>query len=358
MSADIVICGAGPAGRALAHRCLARGLAVTLIDPAPRRRWTATYAAWADELPHWLDPGAIAATVDRPAAWARGRHELDRRYVVFDTDRLRETLAVDGADIRADRAARLGAHTVTCASGAVLTAERVIDARGLRRAPNRAEQTAYGLVLDPRRADGVEPAFMDWRGDNGADSGAPPSFLYAVPVGGGRMLVEETCLAGRPALDIAVLRTRLLYRLRSRGIVFDGAAVEQVRFPIEGGRAGATRFGAAGGFTHPATGYSLAAALAAADPLAAGIAPPMARIRAVAALRAAGLRALLALPPADLPDFFETFFDLPSAAQRAYLGGRDDLSGTLVAMNKLFAALPPRLRRTLALATVGLPPRR
>ncbi|MBH0774828.1 lycopene cyclase [Nocardia sp. NEAU-351] len=351
----MAICGAGPAGRALAHRCLERGLSVTLIDPAPDRRWTATYALWADELPDWLDTAAVAATVERPVAWARGRHVVDRTYAVLDSERLRAALSVDAAEIRADRAVTLDGHTVTCASGATVTAARVIDARGLTRSPARAEQTAYGLVVDSSRARGLEPAFMDWRADNGAESVAPPSFLYAVPVGGGRILLEETCLVGRPALDTATLRTRLLCRLRSRGIALDGdETVERVRFPVHGGRVGRDRFGAAGGFTHPATGYSVAAALGAADPVASGARAATAGIRAVAALRAAGLRALLALPPADVPDFFEAFFTLPARRQRAYLSGRADPRGTAGAMRALFAELPPRLRRAVVSASLGL----
>ncbi|MEV0292269.1 lycopene cyclase family protein [Nocardia sp. NPDC050710] len=354
VTADIVICGLGPAGRALAHRCLACGLSVTVIDPAPDRRWSATYAAWADELPEWLDSGVRAATVQRPVAWTTRRHEVDRPYVVLDTARLWDSLDITGARVISERAIELGRHTVTSSSGTVATGARVIDARGIARSPALAEQTAYGVIVDAERGAGIEPMFMDWRPDNGADPGAPRSFLYAVPLGGGQMLLEETCLAGRPALDGIELRARLEHRLRSRGIELDGAeTVERVRFPVQGGRPGRRRFGAAGGFIHPATGYSVAAALTAADAVAAGdsVWPPAARM--VYALRSAGLRVLLTLPPTDIPVFFDAFFTLPTPLQRAYLSGRDDLRGTATAMNALFAALPPRLRRTVI--TAGLP---
>ncbi|MET8778055.1 lycopene cyclase family protein [Nocardia sp. NPDC004654] len=355
---DIVVCGLGPAGRALAHRCLARGMAVTVVDPAPARPWTATYAAWADELPGWLDPAVTAATVARPTAWGARRHELDRAYVVLDTGRLQNSLDLTGAEIVAERAVRLERHGVTLASGRTLPAERVIDARGIARSPARAEQTAYGVLVDDTAAAGIEPLFMDWRADNGAHPAAPRSFLYAVPLGGGAMLLEETCLAGRPALDTGELRTRLRHRLRARGIALHGdEPVERVRFPVQGGRPCQRAFGAAGGFTHPATGYSVASALAAADAAATGadLWPPSAR--AVRALRTAGLRALLALPPADLPAFFDAFFDLPAPLQRAYLSGRTDLAGTVAAMRALFAALPTGSRIRIAAATSGIPVR-
>ncbi|MBW0271933.1 lycopene cyclase [Nocardia sp. MH4] len=356
MHAELIICGLGPAGRAVAHRALTRGRPVTVIDPHPDRVWTPTYAAWADELPDWLDPAVVAATVDRPTAWALGEHRLERAYQVLDTAALQRSLTIDGAEVIADRVVDLDARagTVRTASG-ITRAGRVIDARGLTRSARRAEQTAYGIVVRRDALDADQPTlFMDWRSDNGAGTDDPASFLYVVPLGPDTMLFEETCLAGRPALGLEVLRRRLEHRLRARGIAVTGAEpVERVRFPVEGGRPGGGRFGAAGGLTHPATGYSVAASLRAADLVVAGGTAWTGRARAVAALRRAGLRALLALPPRDVAIFFAAFFALPDTLQRSYLSG-DDLGGTLAAMRALFAALPPRLRRTLVISVAGI----
>ncbi len=336
-----------------------------MIDPQPHRRWTATYAAWADELPGWLPPSVVAAGVDRPVAWGTRRAELDRRYVVFDTARLQDSLDLSGARIIADRVVRIAGParsghaldlpSVRLASGAILAGGRVIDARGVPRSPALAEQTAFGVVVDRRRWSEPDTLFMDWRADNGADPDAPPSFLYAVPLGTDTMLLEETCLAGRPALDTTELRTRLEYRLRCRGITLTGdEPIERVRFPVQGGRPGPHAFGAAGALMHPATGYSVATALLLADAAVAGDALWTGSARTVYRLRSAGLRALLSLAPQDIPLFFDAFFALPAPRQRAYLSGRDDLTGMAAAMTTLFAALPWRLRRTLATATVGL----
>ncbi|WP_063053149.1 lycopene cyclase family protein [Nocardia arthritidis] len=354
MKPDLVVCGLGPAGRALAHRAVTRGLTVTVLDPTPERRWTATYAAWADELPDWLAPEVVAAMVSHPLAWGTRAHRLDRPYVVLDTERLQTSLHLSDARVVADRAVDIAPEHVTTSSGATITGGRVIDARGLTRSPARAEQTAYGVIVDAERCAGFDPLFMDWRPDNGAPAGAPPSFLYAVPLDEERMLLEETCLAGRPALTGAQLHARLRHRLDARGMRITGdEPVEHVRFPVQGGRPGRRRFGAAGGFLHPATGYSVGATLAAADAMAAGRDVWPAAARVVHRLRSAGLRALLALPPEDLPLFFDTFFTLPPVAQRAYLSGRTDLAGTVTAMSSLFAALPGRLRRRVAVATLG-----
>lgn len=351
MGVEVIVCGLGPAGRAVAHRALAAGREVTVIDPHPDRVWTPTYAAWADELPRWLDSGVVAASVDAPMAWAVREHRIDRVYQVLDTAALQSSLTLDGATVIADRAVEVDARVVRTAAGRTCTGQ-VVDARGLARSPRRAEQTAYGVVV--ARDQREQTLFMDWRPDNGADPDDPPSFLYAVPLGADSVLFEETCLAGRPALAPEVLRRRLEHRLRARGIALTGSEpVERVRFPVQGGKPGHGRFGAACGLTHPATGYSVAAALAAADTVVAGGTVWTPRARAVAALRRAGLRALLDLPPREIPVFFEVFFGLPASLQLSYLSGHGDLGGTLAAMRALFADLPPHLRRTVVTSVIG-----
>jgi len=45
-----------------------------------------------------------------------------------------------------------------------------------------------------------------------------PSFLYAMPVGGRRVFLEETCLVAKPALPFAALKRRLHRRLAAMGL--------------------------------------------------------------------------------------------------------------------------------------------
>ena len=353
VDADLIVCGLGPAGRALAFRAAHRGLSVVAIDPRPERRWQATYAAWADELPDWVEPTAVASAADRPLARGTRWFTVPRAYLVFDTAALQDSLDLSAVRVIADRVADVERpRRVRLASGQTLTADRIVDARGLARAPRRAEQTAYGVVVR-----GAAPTvFMDWLPDNGAAPGEPPSFLYTVDLGGERTLYEETCLAGRPALGHDILRRRLEHRLQTRAITFDTTdMIERVRFPLEGGRARAGWFGAAGALLHPATGYSVAAALAAADTVASGRTLWSAPARVVHTLRTAGLRALLAMPPPEVAPFFDTFFELPPGLQRAYLSGRTDVRGTAAAMSALFRHLPSSQRRILATAVLGLP---
>ena len=250
-----------------------------------------------------------------------------------------------------------------------------MDARGSRLTPAKAQQTAVGVVLPRSRTGEISGSwFMDWRRDNGAPADAPPSFLYVVPVADDRVLVEETCLVGRPPLGYRELRARLQTRLQNRGVRLRGDEPEEhVRFAVEAEPADPARdagprrtaplaIGARGGIMHPATGYSVAPSLRLADDLAlllAAGAPAEAvdlllnrRRRLVRLLRRAGLTTLLRLPPDGVPAFFEAFFRLPPDRQRAYLTGHEHPAGVAGAMAQMAATLDPRLTAVAVGATL------
>lgn len=370
-TADVVIVGGGPAGRALATRCIARGLSVILVDPHPGRAWAATYAAWDDELPTWLPDTAIASRVERPAVWAEGATTLDRTYCVFNTSLLQSILCDSSMQVIAGKAEHLTTTSVFCTDGTHLQSSMVVDARGTEINPRTAQQTAFGIVVNRAIA---EPAlngnaawFMDWRRDNGTRRGDQPSFLYAVPLDDQRVLLEETCLVGRPSIALDELKRRLQIRLHNRGVVTpDHSPVERVRFAVEAPGACRTdpfRFGARAGLMHPGTGYSVAAALIEADTVASAIAsgsdPQHAlwprSAHTVAALRRVGLNALLGLDPADTEAFFARFFALPLDQQRTYLSERRDASATAKVMLSLFTTSSWRVKRTLMAAPLLSP---
>ncbi|WP_331714255.1 lycopene cyclase family protein [Auraticoccus cholistanensis] len=353
--ADVVVLGLGPSGRALASRLARRGLEVVACDPAPDRRWTPTYAAWADELPSWLEPGAVS-TRFRPRVRTRTERVLEREYVVLSTARLQDSLRLDGVTVLAQRAVSATAERVRLADGTELRARYVLDARGASLDPARAQQTAVGVVVSRASAERVLGGswLMDWRPDHGAAPGAPASFLYAVALDEQDTLLEETCLVGRPALGMRELRQRLETRLAGRGIVLSGyERVEHVRFSVEpepgaDEPGGPVAFGARGGLMHPATGYSVAVSLREAETVATAVAAGgdprralwPAPARAARRLRQAGLRTLLSLSPAGTVAFFEAFFDLPVELQRGYLSERADPARTLRAMATMAGRLP------------------
>ncbi len=389
---DIAVVGAGPAGRALAGACALRGLRTALVDPDPRRPWRLTYGAWSDELPADLPETAVAARA-RGRAVALTTRELGWEYAVLDVAGLRAHLdtGLSGVTVVAGRVVHRDGVGVVLADGTTVAALVVVDAGGYRQ-PLRhpagtggsagtrpaAEQTAYGVLVDEREAAAVvapgTALFMDWRpplGDLASrESGIAgwPTFLYAVPVGGGRVLLEETSLARRPGLPMPALRDRLLARLARYAITpSPDAEVERVHFPVDTARhraPGVVGFGAAAPLMHPATGFSVATALrlapTVADALTAHLPgdPRAARAaaravvwspaaRAVHLLRRRGLEALLRMPPEEVPAFFEVFFELPEPHRWAYLTGRDDLTATVAAMNALFGRAGWRLRRRL-----------
>ncbi|QNG21328.1 lycopene cyclase [Rhodococcus triatomae] len=366
--ADLLVVGLGPAGRALAHRAARSGLRTVAVDPRPARSWTPTYALWADEVPAWLGTRVLRTHVRSPRVWTTRERALTRAYGVLDNAAVQRALALDEVEVISGVAVALTSRTATVRTPGVpdlreVSAHTVVDARGTRIAPGRAEQTAFGMVLPrdvaaPALGDG-EAWFMDWRPDHGAPPAAPASFLYAVPISADHVLLEETCLVGRPATGVDELRTRLHRRLRARGVrIPDGAPTERVHFAVEPGNTAtpALAFGARAGLTHPGTGYSVAASLDAADTLVSalvsGRSPDKAlwpaRARAVHRLRGAGLESLLRLRPDRTAEFFDAFFDLPETDQRAFLSGRDDLAGTARAMWALFRGVPAGLRWTLA----------
>jgi lycopene beta-cyclase len=350
---DVAVVGAGPAGRAIAARAAAAGLDATLIDPAPHRIWHVTYGAWSDELPTWVDRNSIAAQSDSVTVYTPGRRIVDRGYVTFDTAALQRSLDISDVTIVSQPASALGKGTVTLRDGRVVTARTVLDARGLKASAAPA-QTAFGVFLDNRLAArylGDDTAvLMDWRG---VRSDRDPSFLYAIPFNDELTLFEETCLAGAPAISIAELRQRLHRRLGDLGIAateVESAATERVHFALRDSdgaappwRGDSLRFGSAGGLMHPATGYSVAASLSAADAVVDAIAHHRdpraalwpARAKAVYRLRCRGLASLLGLSPVEVVRFFDGFFAMPPEHQRTYLSARDDLTGVATAMTRM-----------------------
>lgn len=339
---DLVVLGLGPAGRALAHRAAASGLTVRAFDPAPEARWRRTFGLWADELPSWLADDVVAA-VSTPQVIARTRRTPHRDYAVLDVDALQDALPLDGVQVRADRADRVG-H-----GGAF-----VVDARGPSDARGVPRQTAAGVLVP---AGAHEELWMDWRPAPGVPDGAPASFLYAVRVSEDAVLLEETCLAGAPALAVHELEARLRARLAARGVAA-GSLHERVDFPLlaPGPRRGRGWCGAGvrGTTLHPATGYSVAGSLRFADEAVAALQAgrnPVGR-DAVAAhrLRAAALRALLGMSAAEQRDFFEVFFGLPERHVRGFLSAGAPTTTNAAAMAAAFAAAPWGLRRRLARA--------
>ena len=398
---DVAIVGAGPAGLALAHAITHRGVDSIVI--APDTQWHATYGAWRDDV-EACELGAQLDAVVR-GAWPLVRvvgareHRLARPYVVFDNQRLKASLSA-GIAMRVDSVVAAEHDTLTTtlrlASGDEVRARLVVDATGSgvllahrqaansnravsdRSAPAGA-QTAYGLVV--RSSAFVTPGvftLMDWRPPLSGEAATSqhPTFFYGAQFNDGATLVEETSLYAQPPFDVDTLRGLLSVRL-GVDLTNQAANVELVHIPMgEALPSRGTRvvgFGAAAGYIHPVTGYSVAGSLRAAPRVADAIASALQQGKQGADLSSAiwqavwpqqllqtrawhdaGLHALRRLPGDCVGEFFDEFFSLPVELWSSYL--RIDTEPALVrrAMFALFRRSRWSLRIRLAASPAAL----
>jgi lycopene beta-cyclase len=397
---DVAVLGDGPAGSALARACHLLGVDVLLIgDDA---EWAATYSSWIDDLTDasgsaLVDVDAVMATTSAEV-WAYGArvHRLGRGYGTFDNAALRLQLRADVAHRRArvagvvtEAVASTAGHRVELADGGELRARVVIDATGwpAKFASSRSErapawQTALGVVLaEPPNGDLGRPTFMDFRrvvDRHGEPSSVGPSgvttFCYSLPMQDG-WLVEETVLAARPAIEPIALLPRLAARLGRHPdhLLADAIRTEYVRIPLGGSlpdpQQPIVAFGAAAGYVHAATGFSVAASIRAAPDVAAAIAsvvaaesagsgvidsaPIAAAVWSVAMRRTRvlhdyGLDVLLDLNDEEVRSFFDAFFDLDPDDWAAYLRVDSSPQDVSAVMARLFRSSNWRLRRRLA----------
>lgn len=399
---DILVVGAGPAGLAAAAALSQRGLRVGCLAPQHPPRWPNTYGLWLDELETLGLQDCVDIRWDKPTvvAGANTIHRLPRSYARLDNKKLIARLIkrAEGGNITwltgvARDWARISRGVEIVASPAAphqsprcYEARAVIDATGhfpalLKRASRVAPawQTAWGIMAhckgDPILG-GASMALMDFSAIDGESTFAePPSFLYAMNMGGGRYFLEETVLASRPAFKIERLQHRLATRLEMRGVeVVEVLETERVAFPmgldLPISNPFILGFGGAASMVHPATGYMVGRALQAAQPLAFAIAEELGRaggdpMRAVAAGREAiwpqstrrsrelllfGLETLLKLNADETRVFFNAFFRLAPAQWAAYLSGTASPAEITQMMLEVFRHLPPALKIQFARA--------
>ena len=397
VTVDVAIVGDGPAGSALALACVQEGIDALLVgDDAD---WNSTYSTWADDLPGadaggLIDVDAVLST-SSPEVWAYGArpHRLPRRYVTLDNQRLRHALRVGAAHrigrverVVTTRIADAGGHRLELADGTSIRARAVLDATGWPgrfARPNGGQasawQTALGVVL-ARPPDGElgQPTFMDFRrvvGPDGAPSTVGPhgvtTFCYSLPVSDG-WLVEETVLAATPAIEPIALLPRLSARLGRHpdSVLADALRTEYVRIPLGGSRPTSDQpivaFGAAAGYVHAATGFSVAASIRAAPRVAAALTTALSsgsgvidtqpvaeavwptQLRRTRVLHDFGLEVLLDLDDDDVRAFFDAFFELSADDWSAYLRVDTPPTDVSAVMARLFRSSSWQVRRRLA----------
>jgi lycopene cyclase-like protein len=383
---DVLVVGAGPAGLAIAAELAEQGLAVAVLAASDRRDpWPNTYGIWGDEV----DALGLGHLLEH--RWSHTcsyfgssptRHGRD--YGLFDKTRLQqfwlercEARGVRWHRGQAQELAVKGACSqLTCADGTVLQARLVVDATGhgssLLQRPDKgpvAGQAAYGVV-GRFSAPPVEPGqfvLMDYRTDHltEAERQEPPTFLYAMDLGGGRFFVEETSLALAPPVPYAVLQQRLERRLAHRGVAITAVEHEEfclfpMNLPLPDLDQPVLGFGGAAAMVHPASGYLVGALLRRAPVVAAAVAAAMAdpgapsavlaragwqalwplELRRKHALYQFGLEKLMRFSEPQLRAHFATFFALPSAQWSGFLTNTATVPELLAAMVRLFVSAP------------------
>ncbi len=271
----MVVCGGGPAAALLARALVGRGASVTVVAPGGLRPTPNTLCGFVDDIPPAFraEVFSCSAVVDGQRLALPDYARVDGAAVVADV----------GAGVVDGVVAGVDEDGVVLKDGSVIGAGAVVDCSGgaLRGQRARCFQSAVGVVVEG--ASDVEPGtavFMDWS-DDGVDSGevfegeaAPPSFLYLLAGRDGRVLVEETVLASRPAIARDVVARRLQRRLRARGWhTLQVRGREDVSIPLDvplplGAPAA---FGVAAGLVHPTTGFSFGAAVRVVDDVAAAV---------------------------------------------------------------------------------------
>ncbi len=405
---DLIVIGDGPAGSALAAACARRGVDVVLVGPD--LAWEQTYGTWVDDLvgvEGLADvAGVLGVTIDSIAVHTDRSQDLLRTYGLFDNEALRGVVRsgvehvrghIDDVTSAPDGATRHRVHVMPTASeqtsGETMSSEfrarLVVDAAGwpssfARRSSTTAPawQTAMGVVLpEPPEGELGRATWMDFRA---VGAGAAPTrrssigphgvttFCYSLPVRDGWM-VEETVLAARPAVEPIALLPRLAARLRRHpdDVLAEAVRTEYVRIPMGGARPDddqpVVAFGAAAGYVHPATGFSVTASLRAAPRVADAVVAALAATSSSAAgdaslvsdavwtasmrrtrvLHDYGLEVLLRQDDDEVRAFFGEFFELPTEQWSSYLRIDTPPSQLAGVMMRLFSASSWSMRRRL-----------
>ncbi len=390
MSVDVLVIGSGPAALAIASELCLRGLRVEgLAAEDPDRPWVNTYGIWGTELDHrglshllahrWSD--CVGYFGPEPLC-------LGHDYGLFDKDALRthwlERCERGGVVWHRGRAGSVdhdAEHSsVTTTAGAVYNARLLVDASGHEpvfvRRPCQgpiAGQAAYGIV-GTFSAPPVQPGqfvLMDYRSDHltAQERCQPPTFLYAMDLGGGVFFVEETSLALAPPMPFALLKDRLRRRLARCGVAVEEIHHEEhclfpMNLPLPDRRQRVVGFGGAASMVHPASGYMVGSLLRRAPDLAAAVAngldtpglaadgvartawselwtPQLVRKHAIYRF---GLEKLMRFSEEELRHFFNAFFQLPLPQWSGFLANTLTLPELIQAMLGLFALAPGDVR--------------
>lgn len=378
---DVVLVGGGLANSLAALRLASlhpqlRTLILERDDSPPLgQTWCLFQSDVAPQTWAWLSRAFAHLWPGYEVVFPAHRRRLATPYACITGESLRAAMEEAGVAVRRGvEAASIGPESVELATGEVLQAPLVIDGRGARPSSqlDLAWQKFVGLVVELKRPHGLsEPIVMDAtvRQSDGY------RFLYTLPFGKDRLLVEDTRYSDGAELDVAALETEVLRYVRGRGwSVARVVQRERGVLPVAlGGDIAAfwaeadpqvPQLGMRSALFHPTTGYSLPEAarsaelIAGASRLDSRTVAALVRERSLQLWRRRGFyRALnrmlfLAADPGDRYRVLERFYRLPQPLVERFYAARLTMGDKLriltgrppVSMRRAMAALVTRRR--------------
>jgi lycopene beta-cyclase len=363
---DYLLVGGGLQNALIAEALLQLrpGARVALIERAPQLGGNHTWCFHAADVPaeatSFVEPFVVERWARQSVRFPALQRTLEEPYAALSSESVHRVLsrhAANGALTLSlgARAVRIGSNQVELESGTRLEAQVVIDARGpdsAERAQALGFQKFVGLELEVRPGSRPSaPVLMDAC----VEQTDGFRFVYLLPFGHDRLLVEDTYFSDTPALDIPALREGIARYVASRGIEPYRVVREEtgvlplperapLAMPAEKGR---FRGGYAGGWFHPTTGYSFplavryALAIARAEPSELGASLGRLASRELPNQRfAALLNRLLfrGLAPAQRYSVFERFYRLPVETIRRFYAHET----TALDRTRILCGRPPR----------------
>jgi lycopene beta-cyclase len=290
VNVDVLLVGGGLANSLIAWRLaqVRPSLRVRVVEKEARLGGNHTWCCHASDLSstarNWLEPLVAHAWRGHAVRFPRYSRILPGGYLALTSGRLHDWVAaLVGPDaLRLGSAVRsVDAGGAVLASGERLDAKVVIDGRGWpgARGLDVRFQKFLGLEVELARPHGLaRPVLMDAT----VSQLDGYRFVYVLPLGPRRVLVEDTRYSDGPRLSTGRLRESTLEYVSAQG--WEPLAVEREEagvLPVAlggdperflGAPDGVARVGLRGALFHPTTGYSLpdavrVASAVAADPL-------------------------------------------------------------------------------------------
>lgn len=278
-SFEMVLVGGGLQNGLISLACLSRDPArsIAVVEAGESVGGNHTWSLHADDVPAaarpFIDELLVARFDSYDVRFPDFTRTVAAPYSVISSERFanvveRRLRSGQGCELLLGTvASSVEPNGVTLRDGRVLRADIVIDARGPG-SPRQGQRAGYqkflGRELRTRGPHGlIRPVLMD----AAVQQRDGFRFFYVLPLAPDRLLVEDTAFSRSPSIDLESTRADIDTYAARWGHVVECVREETGVLPMPWAngtaidRASPLRAGYAGGFFHPATGYSLPVAL-------------------------------------------------------------------------------------------------